>query len=83
MPIHLLPPWCRPCCSARRCFQQLIEAAHGFDHLLLFFGEVFFRELLEPFRRNLDGRRIREKIETLEHMAEDAIELVEVALVLN
>ncbi len=58
--------------------------AHRLDLLLLFLGEVFFRELLQPFGWNvrlLYG--VQEAFESLEHGAEHAIELVEVALVLH
>jgi len=36
VPIHLLPPWCRPFCSARRCFSVLHQfvPAHRLELLL-------------------------------------------------
>src|SRR4029079_8069649 len=38
-------------------FQQLVQAAHRLDLLLLFLGEVFFRQLLEPLRRDFGTGR--------------------------
>ena len=58
--------------------------AHRLDLLLLFLGEVFFGELLQPFGRNvrlLHG--VEQALQPLEHGAEHAIELVEIALVLH
>ena len=86
MPIHLLPPWWRPCCSFEALAKRLHELvpAHRLDLLLLFLGEVFFRELLQPFGGNvrlLHG--VQQALQPLEHGAEDAVELVEVALVLH
>src|SRR6059058_2399370 len=57
--------------------------AHRLDLLLFLFGEIFFRELLEPFGRDirlLHG--VEQALEALEHSAEHTIELVEIALVL-
>ena len=64
--------------------QQLVEAAHRLDLLLLFLGEIFVGELLQPLGRNF-GRRAPslQQLEALEHVAEHAVELVEVALVLH
>ena len=58
--------------------------AHRLDLLLLFLGEVFFRELLQPFGGNvrlLHG--VEQALQPLEHGAEHAVELVEIALVLH
>ena len=63
--------------------QDLVEPAHGFDLLLLLLGEVFFGEFFEPFRRNVGALRVGEKVEPFEDLAEDAVELVEIALVLH
>ena len=63
--------------------EQLVEAAHRLDHLLLFLGEIFLRELLQPLGGDLGGERLLEQVEPLEHVAEHAVELVEVALVLH
>ena len=58
--------------------------AHRLDLLLLFLGEVFFRKLLQPFGGNVRLlHRVQQAFQPLEHAAEDAIELVEVALVLH
>src|SRR6266446_6674051 len=57
--------------------------AHRLDLLLLFLGEVFLRELLQPFGRNvrlLHG--VQQAFQPLEHGAEHAVELVEITLVL-
>jgi hypothetical protein len=48
-----------------------------------FFGQIFFGELLEPLRRDLGAERLARRLQPLEHVAEDAVELVEVALVLH
>ena len=63
--------------------QQLVEAAHRLDLLLLLLGEVFLGELLQPLGRNVGRERLLHQFEALEHMAEHAVELVEVALVLH
>ncbi|OIQ70482.1 hypothetical protein GALL_479070 [mine drainage metagenome] len=58
--------------------------AHRLDLLLLFLGEVFFGEFLQPFGGNvrlLHG--VEQALEPLEHGAEHPIELVEIALVLH
>ena len=62
--------------------QQLVEAAHRLDLLLFFFGEVFLGQLLQPLGRDLGLDRLR-RLKPLEDMAEHAIELVEIALVLH
>ena len=63
--------------------QQLFEAAHRLDLFLFFLGEIFFRELLEPLDRDFRRERLLDEIEAFEHVAEHAIELVEIALVLH
>ena len=58
--------------------------AHRLDLLLLFLGEVFLGELLQPFGGNvrlLHG--VEQALQPLEHGAEHAVELVEIALVLH
>ena len=58
--------------------------AHRLDLLLLFLGEVFFGELLQPFGGDVGlFHGVQQALEPLEHGAEDAVELVEVALVLH
>jgi hypothetical protein len=58
--------------------------AHRLDLLLLFLGEVFFRQLLQPLRGNLRLLHgIKQAFQPLEDRAEHAIELVEIALVLH
>ena len=64
-------------------FEQLVEPAHGLDLLLLFFGEIFLGELLQPLGRDLGLGRVGQQFEPLEHVAEHAVELVEIALVLH
>ena len=86
MPIHLLPPWWRPFCSFEALAQRLHELvpAHRLDLLLLLLGEVFLGELLQPFVGNLGLLHgVQQAFQALEHVAEDAVELVEVALVLH
>ena len=63
--------------------QKFVEAAHGLDQLLFFLSEVFFGELLQPLGWDFDEQRIGEEFEALEHVAEHAVELVEIALVLD
>src|SRR6185312_11992990 len=63
--------------------EQLVEAPHRLDLLLLLFGEIFLGELLEPFGGNLGRDRVRHQVEALEDLAERAVELVEIALVLH
>ena len=63
---------------------QLLEAAHGFDLGHLLGGEEFLAHLLEPFLGkvgHVDG--VGQRVEALEDMGEDAVELVDVALVLH
>src|SRR5262249_42488303 len=62
---------------------ELVDPAHPFDLLLFLIGEVFFRELLEPLRRNFGGERLAHQLEPLEHVTEHAVELVEITLVLD
>ena len=86
MPIHFEPPWWRPFCSARRLLQrlqQLVEPAHGLDLLFLFLGEIFLRQFLQPFGRDVGFDRVAQILQPLEHVAEHAVELVEIALVLH
>ena len=63
--------------------EQLVEAAHGLDQLLLLLGQVFLGELLEPLDRDLGRERLLHQFEAVEHVPEHAVELVEVALVLH
>ena len=63
--------------------QKLFQAAHRLDLLLLVLGEIFFRELLEPLDGDFGSQRVLDEIEALEDVAEHAIELVEIALVLH
>ena len=65
-----------------QALHQLL-VAERLDLRLLFIGKVFFRELLQPVGRDF-GREIREaELETLEDLPENAVELVEIALVLH
>jgi hypothetical protein len=63
--------------------EQLVEAAHGLDQLFFIVGEKFLRQPLEPFGRYFDGQPLLHQGEAAEHVAENPIELVEVALVLH
>jgi hypothetical protein len=63
--------------------EQLLEAAHGLDQLLVLVTEIFLDQSLEPFRRNFGSRSLLHNFETAKHVAENAIELVEIALVLH
>ena len=64
-------------------FHQLVEPAHGLDLLLLFFGQVLLGKFAQPFLRDLGLDGVAHQFEALEHVAEHAVELVEVALVLH
>ena len=64
-------------------FHQLLETAHGFDLLLLFFGEEFLREFLQPLGGDLRREPVFQQFETFEDMPEHAVETVEIALVLH
>ena len=44
---------------------------------------MFLRQLLEPLEGNFRVHRLLDEIEALEYVAEDAIEAVEIALVLH
>src|SRR5450432_3185477 len=60
-------------------FHELVPA-HRLDLLLLFLGEIFLRELLQPFGRDvrlLYG--VEQAFQPLEHGAEHAVELVQIA----
>ncbi len=63
--------------------EKLFQATQRLDLLLFFFGEIFFRQLLEPFDGNFRGQRVFDQIEAFEDMAEHAVELVEIPLVLH
>ena len=63
--------------------EQFFQPAHGLDLLLFFLGEIFLRELLQPLGRDVRFRRVAQQFQPLEHVAEHAVELVEIALVLH
>src|SRR5262249_26333529 len=62
--------------------EQLVEAAHGLDHLLLLVGEVLLGEFLEPLGRNLDDQRVAEELKPLEHVTDTTVDTVDMALAL-
>ena len=63
--------------------EQLLPP-HRLDLPLLFLGEVFLGELAQPFLGDLGLLQgLREILQPLEDVAEDAVELVEVPLVLH
>src|SRR5690242_12447926 len=64
-------------------FEQFVQASHGLDLLLLFFGQIFFRKFLQPVGRYVGIRDLFKCFKSLEDMPEYAIEFVEVALVFN
>ncbi len=63
--------------------EQLVEAAHCLDLLLLLLGEVFLADLAQPLLGDLGAERLFDQVEPLEDVAEHAVELIEVALVLH
>ena len=86
MPIHLLPPWWRPFCSAMRFFsvssslsRPPIASICFFSSSVRYFSASFFSHSAGNFGRE----RLLHQFEALEHVAEHAVELVEVALVLH
>ena len=65
-------------------FHQLLEAAHGLDFGHLLGGQEFLAHLLEPFLGQvLDVDRVGQRVEAFEDVGEDAVELVDVALVFH
>src|SRR5262249_32160099 len=64
-------------------FKQLVEPSHRLDLPLPLVGKKFPHELGEPFLRNLGRKRLIHGGKPLEYVAEHAVELVEVALVLD
>src|SRR6185295_16528013 len=63
--------------------EQLVEAARRLNLLLFFLGQVFLRELFQPFGRNVGFDHIIDRFKSFEYMSEDAIEFVQIALVLH
>ena len=63
--------------------EQFLEPAHGLDLFLLVLGQIFFGELLEPLRGDLSLDAVAKHFQALEHVAEDPVEFVDVALVLH
>ena len=62
---------------------QLVEAAERFDLGHLLRREVFFGNFSEPFVREFAGDGAGGGLEALEDLTENAVEAVEVALVLD
>ena len=63
---------------------QLLPAAHRLDLGLLLVGQKLLGELAQPFFGNFRGDALGgQRFQSLEDMAEHAVELVEVALVLH
>src|SRR5262249_7547095 len=59
--------------------EQLVQPADRLDLSLLLLGQIFLGELLEPRRRDFRGERFGDQLQPLEHVAEHAVELVEIA----
>ncbi len=86
MPIHLLPPSWRFFLFFEALLQrlhQLVPAAQRLDLRLLFVGQEFFGQRLQPFVGDLRVDGLDGVLEPLEHVPEHPVELVEVALVLH
>jgi len=66
-----------------QALHQGFEAAEFFNLVQLLGAQEFFRQLLEPFLGQVLDRHALGRLEALEHLAEDAVEAVEVALVLH
>src|SRR5579862_6075179 len=63
--------------------EQFFQAAECLDLLLFFFGEIFLGEFFQPLDWNFRGQRVFDQVEAFEDVAEHAVELVEIALVLH
>ncbi len=65
-----------------QCLHQLFPAAERLDLRFLLVRQVALAELFQPFLGQF-GLRVGRGLDALEAMAEDAVELVEIALVLH
>jgi hypothetical protein len=73
-----------PISKNNRTLKELVETSHGLDLALLFLREILFRELAQPLRWNcVSLDRFGRGCESLEYMAEDAVEFVQVALIFH
>ena len=71
-----------------QCFHQFVEAAERLDLGFFFHGEVFLGHAAQPLFRQLarghaGGSALARGFQAFEHLAEHAIEPIEVALVLH
>ena len=71
--------------SARRAAAQRLQSFSqpSASICLLLVGEVFLGELAQPFLGNVRFDRLLQRLHALEHLGEDLVELVEMALVLH
>ncbi len=86
VPIHLLPPACRPCCSASRSLSvcdELRPAAESFDSRLVLGRERVWHRIAQPVVGNRLHQRGDDVLDALEVAGECAIEAIEVPLVLH
>ena len=64
-------------------FEKLFQAAQRLDLFLFFVGEIFLGEFFQPLDGNFRGERVFDQVEAFKDMAEHAVELIEIALVLH
>ena len=64
-------------------FENLVQSAEGLDQALLLVGQVLLGEFAQPRVRDLGHESSPADVNTPEDGTEDAIEAVEVALVLH
>ena len=87
MPIHLLPPWWRPCCSASRSFSACMissQDAEAVDLRHLLGRQIGFGDQPQPFFRDFGADLLAAgRDQALEHFGEHPVEPVELALVMN
>ena len=62
---------------------DLFPAAQRFDLRFLLLGQEFLGQCLQPFLGNVGELAITDQFQALEHMTENDVELVEIALVLD
>ena len=86
MPIHFLPPWWRPFCSSRRFFKVSSSLSRPPIASIIFFSSSVRYFSASFFSHSAGISAVSaslEQVEALEHVAEHAVELVEIALVLH
>ena len=86
MPIHFLPPWWRPFCSSRRFFRVSSSLSRPPIASICFFSSSvrYFSLIFCSHSSGISAlSALFEQVEPLEDVAEHAVELIEIALVLH